>query len=343
MMRLSIITINYNNAEGLRKTLASVASQTFRDFEHIIVDGGSTDESVEIIEAYASDVARKASSCVPTGGDGGYAAMCGKGSTLAEGAQPLAQQDTTSPKDTQPHKVRWLSETDNGIYDAMNKGIEIALGKRTVNSFNRSELVEDKKMIGRTGVGSEYVLFLNSGDYLIDTNVLQMVNDTNMQADVCYFDAIFTKQGEPYLTRTYPDSLSLRFFLSDSLCHQATFYQLSALSEYEGYDEQYKLIGDWALNVKLIVLNNCSIQHYPSVTTCYEIGGLSWTDEGRQRCEDEKNIFLQANISSKILADYHYWTTVETSDWYRRIVRIKSRKIRKILLGLIKLLNRLDK
>lgn len=51
-MRLSIVTINYNNAEGLRKTLASVASQTYRDIEHIIVDGGSTDESVEVIKDY---------------------------------------------------------------------------------------------------------------------------------------------------------------------------------------------------------------------------------------------------------------------------------------------------
>ena len=329
-MRFIIITINYNNAEGLRKTLASVASQTFHDFEHIIVDGGSTDGSVEIIREYA---------------DNEIIRLQGYKATRQEKNGKVDDTLPNRPIASSPnrHEICWISEPDKGIYNAMNKGIEIALGKRIVNSFNRSELVEDKKIIGRTGVGSEYVLFLNSGDYLIDTNVLQMVDDTNMQADVCYFDAIFTKQGEPYLTRTYPDSLSLRFFLSDSLCHQATFYQLSALSEYEGYDEQYKLIGDLALNVKLIVLNNCSIQHYPSVTTCYEIGGLSWTDEGRQRCEDEKNIFLQANISSKILDDYHYWTTVETSDWYRRIVRIKSRKIRKILLELIKLLNRLDK
>ena len=60
-MKLSIITINYNNAEGLCRTIQSVQSQTFRDFEHIIVDGGSEDGSVEIIEAYASDMARMAS------------------------------------------------------------------------------------------------------------------------------------------------------------------------------------------------------------------------------------------------------------------------------------------
>lgn len=52
-MRLSIITINYNNAEGLRKTFASVASQTYRDIEHVIVDAASTDGSVDIIKEYA--------------------------------------------------------------------------------------------------------------------------------------------------------------------------------------------------------------------------------------------------------------------------------------------------
>ena len=51
-MKLSIITINYNNASGLRKTLASVAAQTYYNIEHIIVDGGSTDGSVEVIKDY---------------------------------------------------------------------------------------------------------------------------------------------------------------------------------------------------------------------------------------------------------------------------------------------------
>ena len=54
-MLLSIITINYNNAEGLRKTLASVASQTYAEIEHIIIDGDSTDNSVEVIREYAEN------------------------------------------------------------------------------------------------------------------------------------------------------------------------------------------------------------------------------------------------------------------------------------------------
>ncbi len=194
-MKLSIITINYNNAEGLRKTLASVAAQTYADIEHIIVDGGSTDGSVAIIEAYASDVARKASGCVPAGGEGSCAAVEGQDSTPANGAQPLAEQDTTSPKATPPHKVTWISEPDKGIYNAMNKGIEIALGKRVVNSLNRSELVEDKNKGFEIALGkrivnddhtssplasslsplasNDYIQILNSGDLLASADVTE--------------------------------------------------------------------------------------------------------------------------------------------------------------------------
>lgn len=55
-MRYSIITINFNNCEGLRKTIESVVNQTFKDFEYIIIDGGSTDGSVNLIKEYADRI-----------------------------------------------------------------------------------------------------------------------------------------------------------------------------------------------------------------------------------------------------------------------------------------------
>lgn len=87
-MKLSIVTINYNNADGLRKTLASVAAQTYRDIEHIIIDGGSMDESVEVIKEY----------------------------------------EASNSLNSNPLILKWSSEPDKGIYHAMNKGIRKATG-----------------------------------------------------------------------------------------------------------------------------------------------------------------------------------------------------------------------
>lgn len=300
-MKLSIITINYNNAKGLRKTLTSVASQTFRDFEYIIVDGGSTDESVEIIRQYAGNKASRLE------GDKAIRQENSNADNLASSPNYLI----TLPS------ILWISEPDKGIYNAMNKGIRMATGG--------------------------YVLFLNSGDTLAETTTLQQMVDCNLSADICYFDAVFMENGKPHIQRTYPDQLSLRFFLRDSLCHQAILYRLDTLRTIGGYDEQYKLIGDWALNVKAIILNNCSVQHYSLITTYYEIGGLSWTIEGRQRCEEEKRIFLQNNLPTRVYDDFLYWESIENSDWYRRVVRIKSSRLQKILLYWVKLLNKLDR
>lgn len=92
-MKLSIVTINYNNAEGLRKTLASVAAQTYQNIEHIIIDGGSTDGSVDVIKEYVNNV---------------------------EGVNELRNEGI---------HVVWSSEPDKGIYNAMNKGIKKATGE----------------------------------------------------------------------------------------------------------------------------------------------------------------------------------------------------------------------
>lgn len=89
-MKLSIVTINFNNAEGLQRTLKSVAAQTYRDIEHIIIDGGSTDGSVDVIKDYVSSNPNK---------------------------DPFFK-----------HAIKWVSENDNGIYNGMNKGLRKATG-----------------------------------------------------------------------------------------------------------------------------------------------------------------------------------------------------------------------
>lgn len=93
-MKISIITVNLNNAAGLKATLESVAMQTCREFEHIIIDGGSSDGSVPVIKSYEEQI--------------------------------IANR--TNTKTIYP-MISWMSEKDKGIYDGMNKGVKKASGE----------------------------------------------------------------------------------------------------------------------------------------------------------------------------------------------------------------------
>ena len=179
MMKLSIVTINYNNAEGLRKTLASVASQTYAEIEHIIIDGGSTDGSVEIIRQYADNQAKgerleaKGTGNEVKGEENGEAdtpasTLYTLHSTPTEISTPIYTNlhNSTPPK----HRVLWVSEKDKGIYNAMNKGIEIALGRRIVNEDHTSAPLASSP---HRLIASDYIQILNSGDILAAPDVTE--------------------------------------------------------------------------------------------------------------------------------------------------------------------------
>lgn len=100
-MKLSIITVNFNNLEGLKRTADSVLSQTWRNFEWLIIDGGSSDGSREYIDQLFHD---------------------------------LSQQ-----KESQNPISYWCSEKDGGVYNAMNKGIEKANGEY-LNFMNSGDI-----------------------------------------------------------------------------------------------------------------------------------------------------------------------------------------------------------
>ena len=109
-MKLSIITINFNDREGLDKTIQSVINQAYKEFEYIVIDGASTDGSVDVIKKYADKL------------------------------------------------THWVSEPDSGIYNAMNKGTQMASG--------------------------EYCLYLNSGDFLAEDDVLERLFENDFNEDI---------------------------------------------------------------------------------------------------------------------------------------------------------------
>ena len=280
-MTLSIITINYNNAEGLRKTLASVASQTYPHIHHIIVDGGSTDGSVEILEAYPQPLPERR-------GD------------VFEGKFP-----TQNPA----HKVHWVSEKDSGIYNAMNKGIEIALGRRMVNSFNRSELVEDKNKGIRMATG-EYIQILNSGDILFDANVTQRMIDRleqiNSQREkpvgILYGNMIKVNSQRHVIGKSGYTEYSLRQFYSSTLNHDCAYIRKDLFEEYGLYDENLKIVSDWKWYLQAIGLGRAKPEYVDIDVTIFDAGGISETNLALRN--KERRQVLEELLPPAVLWDY---------------------------------------
>ena len=284
-MKLSIITINYNNAEGLRKTLASVATQTFCDFVHIIVDGGSTDDSVDIIRQYADNEAVRPENS--------------KADNLASSPIHLI---TSSP-------IAWISEKDKGIYNAMNKGIEIALGKRIVISFNRSELVEDKNK-GIKMANGEYLLFLNSGDYLVDADTLKNVFEEANDVDIIYGDRINVyEDGSQKEVNYFPDKITGSFMYHSMISHQASFIKSDLFVKYGLYREDLKYASDWEFFLKTFLLYNCTYQHIHQYVVYFDCLGISSIAENnKEMWEERERVFsetLPAFAEDYMLMEYN--------------------------------------
>lgn len=132
-MKLSIVTINFNNAEELRKTLASVAVQTYRDIEHIVIDGGSTDESVEVIKDYVNQCVMYDVLWVSEKDSGIYNAM-NKGILKATGSyvEILNSGDVLAAPDVTERMVKELEKAEypTVLYGNMLKSYD---GKTIIN------------------------------------------------------------------------------------------------------------------------------------------------------------------------------------------------------------------
>ena len=204
-MKLSIITINYNNAAGLRRTLDSVAEQIWTDFEHIIIDGGSTDDSVDTIRTYADMYADK-------------------------------------------YPIKWVSEPDKGIYDAMNKGIRLATG--------------------------EYCLFMNGGDCLCNVLVLEELFRNKFDTDIVSSNVYFVNGKEKTLFCS-PEKVSLLYFVRYNLPHQGTIYKTSIFERFGMYDESYKIIGDYLFNMNALLNHQSSYTHIELVLALCDMDGIT--------------------------------------------------------------------
>lgn len=243
-MKFSIITINYNNAIGLEKTIKSVISQNSSEYELIVIDGASTDSSINVIKEYSSYISY------------------------------------------------WVSEPDNGIYHAMNKGILSSKG--------------------------EYLLFLNSGDFFCNESVLSNVLNQDLTEDIVCGATL--DNGEIKYSRS---DVTLQHFFSASIFHQSAFIKRELHLRYL-YDEKLKICSDYKFFIQTIILNSCSYRAIDVVVSEYEGGGISQTNI--VLLEKEKNIILNELIPRRILRDYQMNYEIN----YRRLSMAieKSRFIR---------------
>jgi glycosyltransferase involved in cell wall biosynthesis len=240
MLRLSIITINYNDSLGLNKTIDSVLSQTSTDFEYIIIDGGSNDGSKEFIKKNA---------------------------------------------DRDIRVTYWISEPDNGIYQAMNKGILKAKG--------------------------EYVQFLNSGDSLVDKFVidkmLKALNSDTHAAAILYGNMLKQMPQELKRDRCFAGKpISFLGMYTGTLNHSPAYIRRDLFEKYGMYDENLKIVSDWKWYLKSIVLGNECVEYVDIDVTVFDMNGISSINTLLDKQEREQ--VLSELFHPLILSDYKKWS-----------------------------------
>lgn len=240
MSILSIITINRNNAIGLEKTLQSVLSCNRIDFEHIIVDGASTDDSVEIIRKYE---AKKVG------------------------------------------HLRWISEPDKGIYDAMNKGIRMASG--------------------------DYLQFLNSGDCLVSSSVVDKMYfelKRNNYPSILYGNMLKCfLDGKVVRDQCFGgQEITFLGFYKGTLNHSPAYIRRTLFAKYGLYDESLRIVSDWKWYLQAIILGGEKPVYTDIDVTLFDMTGISETNQILVR--KERRVVLQGLIAPAILADYDKWS-----------------------------------
>ncbi len=216
MSTLTIITINYNNANGLKKTFDSVFSQTIKPDEYIVIDGKSEDGSLEIINLNTTQI--------------NY----------------------------------WISEKDNGIYDALNKGILKA--------------------------NSDYILFLNSGDTFYSNTVIEFFKKQthiHHKYGIIYGNVCLEYPNKKELI-IQNDELSLDFFRYATLNHQSTFFKKTMFETFSLYNTDNKVTSDFEFFLKVFINAPQQFFHINETICNFNMEGLSQNKNSKKIIELEK-------------------------------------------------------
>lgn len=198
---ITVITVIRNGVSTIEQTILSVISQDYSDFEYIVIDGVSTDGTLNVLKKYSD-------------------------------------------------KIRFISEPDSGVYDAMNKGIALAKGK--------------------------WVYFLGCDDVLSSPSILSKIfsNTTYKDYDVVYGSVLLKQSNKIYDGAFDPEKMVNR-----SICHQAIFYRRELFEKYGNFSTEYKSASDYIFNIRHYCMD-ISKWHYVNETVAvYNEMGLSQAAE----------------------------------------------------------------
>ena len=224
---ISIITVVYNGEKHLQETIQSVINQTYDNVEYIIIDGGSSDGTIDIIKKYEDQI------------------------------------------------DYWVSEKDNGIYDAMNKGIKVAKGK--------------------------WLNFMNAGDKFYDKETLNSIFAEN---DLAVYTLIY---GNTFSKEKIEKAESIKFLEYGIImaCHQSMFFNTELLGNELHYKTIYKIYADYELVNRIYLNYSSSLKYIDTTISNYEGGGISSFVSKQKRKDKYVILYTQYGIFGILKSIYH--------------------------------------
>ena len=202
-MKISIITISFNANYTIEKTLKSVVGQSYKNIEHIIVDGGSIDKTLDICKAFT-------------------------------------------------HISKIVSEPDKGVYDAFNKGLNIATG--------------------------DVIGFLNSDDVFYSENSVQGIVNTflNNETDIVYGNLDYVnKEGKVirnWTSKQYENGLVKKAWTP---AHPTFYCKKEVYDRLGGYNDSFKIGGDFELCLRFLEVNKIPSFYLNKKLVKMLVGGIS--------------------------------------------------------------------
>jgi len=236
-MLITIITVCKNPGKSIQKTVESVLTQSFANIEYIVIDGASTDGTAAWLKSFNSP-----------------------------DPSINSERPSLSKRGRLMESFKFISEPDTGIYNAMNKGINLATGK--------------------------YLLFLNAGDYLVNNDIiLEVVKniDDNVQNCGIYFGNIISEDPETGNRYNSTNRLininSVKLFFW-CIPHAASFIKRDLIKHVGGYEEHFKIAGDYDFFLKAYHIEKAVILHIPVTVSVFGTDGISSKNSRLLRSED---------------------------------------------------------